>query len=248
MRLRPRHAIGLTRMMRLTLTLCTPSRLYLFAVALLSRLGFYTIRVSSYVSIIYSLICKRKGFIRPPSDLLALDIGVARGEISNSISNMLEINIIGLDVNKNALKNAPSSLERIVADAHFLPFRSKSFNLVLLISTLEHLHKPNSCVKEIERVLQITGLCVLQLPNLQWFLEPHTKWPLMHIMPSFVARMVKKYTSYDELNLDTTFKNVVAWFAMRKLTNIERVKVNHGSKIINLVPWPPAWFLLFEKK
>lgn len=186
--------------------------------------------------------------MKTSSDLSALDIGVAKGEISSLISNMLKVNIIGLDVNKNALKNAPASLERIVADAHFLPFRSKSFDIVLLISTLEHLSKPDLCVKEVERILQTRGFCVLQLPNLQWFLEPHTKWPLMHIMPSFVVRIVKKHTNYDELNLDVTSKNVITWFAMRNLMNIDRVKVNHGFKILNLVPWPPAWFLLFEKK
>jgi len=216
-------------------------------VALLNNLSFYTFRASNYVSIIHSLICKREEFTKPLSDKLTLDIGIAEGEISKLISNMLKVNIIGLDVNKNVLKKAPALLERIVADAHFLPFRDASFDLVLIISTLEHLSKPNLCIKEVNRILQMKGVCILQLPNLQWFLEPHTKWPLMHMMPSFVSHIVKKHTNYNELNSDVTCKNVITWFTMRKLTNIDRLKVNHGSKIFGLVPWPPAWFFLFEK-
>lgn len=145
------------------------------------------------------------------------------------------------------MKKALAFLERIVADAHFLPFRDASFDLVLIISTLEHLSKPSLCVEEVDRILQMKGVCILQLPNLQWFLEPHTKWPLMHIMPSFVSHIVKRHTNYSGLNSDVTRKNVIDWFTMRKLTNIDRAKVNHRSKIFGLVRSPPAWFFLFEK-
>jgi SAM-dependent methyltransferase len=42
----------------------------------------------------------------------------------------------------------------IIADAHFLPFRRDSFDLVVCNHVLEHLANPNKAISEIQRVSQ----------------------------------------------------------------------------------------------
>jgi SAM-dependent methyltransferase len=53
----------------------------------------------------------------------------------------------------------------IVADAHYLPFINKVFNLVEAYEVMEHLNSPMIALKEIHRVLIHTGTLVFTHPN-----------------------------------------------------------------------------------
>jgi SAM-dependent methyltransferase len=57
-----------------------------------------------------------------------------------------------------ALDAASEETPTIVADAHYLPFRDASVDVVLMISVLEHLHSPELAVGEAWRVLKQDGL------------------------------------------------------------------------------------------
>jgi hypothetical protein len=87
----------------------------------------------------------------------------------------------------------------------------------------------------------------VQLPNLQWPIEPHTKFPLLGFMPNPISSVVKKSTFYNSLCLDTSFKKVLMWFTGAGFTNTTRQKIYHGFHFFRLFPWPLGWFLVFEK-
>ena len=54
----------------------------------------------------------------------------------------------------------------IYGDAHALPFSDAQFETVLLLDVLEHLHAPEICIKEIERVVKNGGTLFLKVPFL----------------------------------------------------------------------------------
>ena len=213
-----------------------------FTVALAFRLGLYEERTSQYSD----MICKFLFGIKSAHILTILDVGAGTGEIDEQVAKALRTHIVGLDKNTSALRVREEYFSPIVADAHFLPFRHHSFDVIFLISLLEHLPKPELCVYEISKILKRQGFCIVQIPNLQWFIEPHTKWFMLNFMPSTLIRFIKKSTGYPELNLTVTAKNVCLWFDKAGFNCILRKKVYH--KLTSLCrPWPPSWFLVFKK-
>ena len=61
----------------------------------------------------------------------------------------------------------------IIADAHFLPFKDSSFDIVYGIAVLEHLKRPWAAADEIFRVLHPGGHVVLESPFLNVIHDEH---------------------------------------------------------------------------
>lgn len=96
---------------------------------------------------------------------LILDVGCDGGTLS-SIIKQDSVWIVGIDIDMNAIKYATIKRKHhawILADAHYLPFKNKSFNIVLCIETLEHCYSPRSVIEEIKRVTRSEILILI--PN-----------------------------------------------------------------------------------
>ena len=61
----------------------------------------------------------------------------------------------------------------IIADAHYLPFKSQSVDIVYSIAVLEHVKKPWIVADEIHRILRVGGFVVLELPFLNVIHDEH---------------------------------------------------------------------------
>lgn len=83
------------------------------------------------------------------------------GSLSKDLSK-LHPRIINLDI---------SEYENIdvVGDAHCLPFRDNSIDIVLLKNVLEHIREPETALREIYRVLKPQGFLYAKVPFLQPF-------------------------------------------------------------------------------
>jgi len=219
----------------------TTSFLYDFIVSVLRKMNTYDKRNLSYSSTISSLL-------NDADNEPILDIGVGTGCLANMLCKEKQRLIVGLDINKNILKsNKLRSFHPVVADAHHMPFQDEVFAVTLFISCAEHLNHPLACINEISRITKQNGLCITQLPNLQWLMEPHTKFPLLYFMPRKLSSAIKKSTRYDSLNLNVTRKKVLSWFNHSDFANICRGDIYHGLRIFRLIPWPLGWFLIFRK-
>lgn len=113
-----------------------------------------------------------------------LDIGCADGTTTYQIYKNFKNNIItGLDYYIKAIdfaKKKYPQIKFVAGDAHNMPFKNNSFDVITAIETLEHLHNPKKVLKEIYRVLKPRGyLIVVQDTNsllfrsIWWF---WTKW------------------------------------------------------------------------
>lgn len=113
-----------------------------------------------------------------------LDIGSSDGTFTKIILDKSRADkVIGIDILKNCVSFARrrfsenKKLSFRVADAHRLPFKSKSFDAVFCLETLEHVEEPDKVVSEMSRVLKNNGYVVVLVPS-ENFLFKHIVWPL----------------------------------------------------------------------
>ncbi len=92
-----------------------------------------------------------------------LDIGCGEGLYLKILKNSF-----GVDISINALKKAKKNSENVVlADARRLPFKEKSFDLILSIEVVTHIDKKywKEVFNEIDRVLKKNGIIILSMHN-----------------------------------------------------------------------------------
>ena len=81
--------------------------------------------------------------------------------------------VIGGDCTESSIRHAydvyrhDNSIELLSFDAHKLPFRDKSFDIVLLFEVIFYLQRPKLFLEESRRVLRAGGILMLCLPNRQ---------------------------------------------------------------------------------
>ena len=80
-----------------------------------------------------------------------LEIGCGHGALSNRL----------IELGKHVIKTdyQPTQDGVLHCDAHTIPFKDKSFELIACVNTLEHLHTPALALKEMRRVGRKLYLC-----------------------------------------------------------------------------------------
>lgn len=101
-----------------------------------------------------------------------LDIGCADGMFSKVIFDQSKADqLIGIDVLKSSIKWAnnhwskDARMKFTLGDAHDLKFSSNTFDAVFALEVLEHVHRPNDVLKEINRLLKKGGYAVFLVPS-----------------------------------------------------------------------------------
>lgn len=210
---------------------------YSMAVSLLSRFHVYEERTGKYLS-------HFKHYVDGAE--VIVDVGCGTGAFSKALACQKRL-VIALDIEKKLLKEIESSyIERMCADAHNLPFRDGSVDCVLSLSLLEHLKDPWRSVEELYRVLKYGGTAIIQLPNLQYLFEPHTKWPLLCLMPKRLQLRILKMIGYPYINMEATIKNALSMLQKTGFKLKEIVKVYHLG-IMKLLPSAPAYIFMARK-
>ncbi|KKQ89805.1 MAG: Methyltransferase domain protein [Candidatus Curtissbacteria bacterium GW2011_GWC2_38_9] len=151
-----------------------------------------------------------------------LDIGCADGTTTAQIQKLHHgLKITAIDYYQKAIKYAKATNQGInflVADAHKLPFKNRSFDTVTAIEVLEHLDNPEKSLLEIYRVLKNKGqLIVIQdtdslLFKLVWWFWTKWKgsvWNGSHIncySPKKLIRLIKQTGFKVKQSKYTNFK------------------------------------------
>jgi ubiquinone/menaquinone biosynthesis C-methylase UbiE len=100
--------------------------------------------------------------------LSILEVGCGAGGFLTEAKRTGIENVVGTDLSSAALQRAKGSLrqgEFVVADGLHLPFRERTFEIVACLGTLEHFNDPKTGAKQMYRVLEIGGSCLVVLPN-----------------------------------------------------------------------------------
>jgi ubiquinone/menaquinone biosynthesis C-methylase UbiE len=102
-------------------------------------------------------------------------IDIGSGEAGGALQHALQhANVFMVDISKTALKTAVKvtkafgvsrNCQVIVGEAHFLPIRNATADIVYLADVLEHLSDPQLCLKEIHRVCKRDKYLFIVVPN-----------------------------------------------------------------------------------
>jgi ubiquinone/menaquinone biosynthesis C-methylase UbiE len=210
---------------------------YHIVVGSMGRLHVYEERTGKYLSYFKRYVGNAK---------VIVDVGCGAGAFSKALARQERL-VIAIDVEKRLLREIENPyIEKVCADAHRLPLRDGSADCVLCLSLLEHLKSPEKCVEELYRVLKYGGTAIIQLPNLQYPFEPHTKWPLLCLMPKRLQSRILEMIGYPYINMEVTIKNALSTLQRAGFKPRETVKVYHLG-IMKLLPIAPAYILMTEK-
>ncbi|MBI4058759.1 class I SAM-dependent methyltransferase [Candidatus Microgenomates bacterium] len=137
-----------------------------------------------------------------------LDVGCAGGMMTYKISQLLPASqITGIDVYDKAIQHAKKKYPRlkfIVCDAHRLPFKDNTFDLVICYETIEHVVKPETVLSEIRRVMKKNGIAIVTMDSgsllfrIVWWFWERTRgkvWQGAHLHPFHhqeLGQLIKK--------------------------------------------------------
>lgn len=113
------------------------------------------------------------------SGLRVLDIGCGRGELLAEIARRWPAaSLYGLDLSAARVAGAGARsavrVGLVTADIGLAaPFAASSFDRVFCLETLEHLKRPDHCLREIVRLLRADGRAILSVPNAAGFAPFH---------------------------------------------------------------------------
>lgn len=212
-------------------------RYYRLFEGFLERMGSYNRRVEAYLGVI-------RKFIGEASKLAIADIGCGSGVFARHLS---EGNfVVALDVDRRILETIDENVAVVNADAHHMPFKPESFDIVLSLSLMEHLENPLGHVEDLRKIVKPGGWLLLQLPNLQYFFEPHSKAPLLFLLPKRFQRLFFRTLGYPYVNMDLTIKRALNLLSERGFTLRKIEKIYH-VKGMRLIPWAPSYMFLLQK-
>ena len=100
-----------------------------------------------------------------------LDVGCATGYLGKEFAKR-GAEVTGIDIAKAALKKASEVLSFVkLVDLNDgkLPFKDKTFDLIVASEVIEHLFKPSIILKEFKRVLKDDGKLIITTPNLLYW-------------------------------------------------------------------------------
>ncbi len=101
----------------------------------------------------------------PPTPCRVLDIGCGNGNFVIDELRDRFSDVIGVDMDTNAVTKNKTCNEVVLYDGHALPFPNNSFDVVLSLWVLEHIRDPKEFFAEVSRVLRPGGFFGFVTPN-----------------------------------------------------------------------------------
>ncbi len=98
-----------------------------------------------------------------------LEIGCGTGIFIKSVKHYRpDLEVYGCDISKTAItiamKNKKYDIHYKIGETSALPYKDKSFDIVVMMDVLEHLKDVEEAIKEAKRVLKEGGICHLLVP------------------------------------------------------------------------------------
>jgi ubiquinone/menaquinone biosynthesis C-methylase UbiE len=177
-----------------------------------------------------------------------LDVGGGMGrlslKLSESAQNMTVLADIGADMLKLAIQQsgADTKLVCVNADAHRLPFRDKSFDLIAALDLLCHLEKPLVALAEFNRILSDRGSLIMDSTN------SNPLWAIFY--PRYLGRNPMTWFKVMRLQgILPGWENIVRHYSKQTFLGFLRDSGFEVTKVVNYGPRIcPKWNLAISRK
>jgi SAM-dependent methyltransferase len=178
-----------------------------------------------------------------PSGARHLDIACGGGQILRAFDR-IGCKSVGIELSEwRSAKCRQQGLPVVRADmAAGLPFKNATFDVVTLISTIEHVLHPNALIEESNRVLSPNGLIIIQIPNPYFPIDLHYFLPLYGYLPSFVQRMYRRLVAGQEYAISYYTAQVSKRDLATMFAAYTRV---HAQDIVYPIEVAPNWLKPF---
>ena len=131
-----------------------------------------------------------------PKPRSILDVGTGNGGVAMAFANCPDYRVAAMDIGQNRVLRQVAratglGLRYALASGHDLPYAAESFDIVLLLDTIEHVSTPRRLGAEIMRVLRPGGVCFVSTPaRLRYVLAPDPHYGVHGIvgLPNFLQR------------------------------------------------------------
>ncbi|WLE98596.1 MAG: methyltransferase domain-containing protein [Candidatus Electrothrix communis] len=135
-----------------------------------------------------------------------------------------KITIYNVSLSETNPVKKDNKIKTIIYDGKNIPELSKSYDLVICNSVIEHVPKEQR-QKLIEELYRVGERVFVQTPAYEFFLEPHFIMPFIHWLPRKIGRLFVKLSPWRILTLATNVKaekyfweiELLAYSDMRKL-------------------------------
>jgi len=127
-----------------------------------------------------------------------LDVGAGTGGICFGVASHDALTSVWLDLVPNRetrviRERTGLDVVQVSASGESLPFASESFDAVVCVETIEHIHRPQLLGSEIMRVMKPGAPCMITTPPRLRYLfarDPHFGIPLLLMLPDALQRFV----------------------------------------------------------
>ena len=126
--------------------------------------------ITSVILVTYNLIADELSRLGDFQNGIALDIGSGLGDLAIEIARRYpQLDIIGVDISQKAIEEASKKAKSNnvknarfeFGNAHNLPFKDMTFNLIVSHGSIHHWKDPGKAFREIYRLLKPSGLAYL---------------------------------------------------------------------------------------
>lgn len=155
-------------------------------------------------------------------NLRILDLGSGEGGTSAVLSENNDV--VSFDISKIRLQRFAKSECKsavICGDALLMPFKDKSFDIIILQDVIEHLYNLERVINNVNKILSDGGIIYLSTPNKYSFInliaDPHWGVPFISL---FKRHQTKKYYLKYFKKSEVNRKDIAELRSLTKISNL----------------------------
>jgi methionine biosynthesis protein MetW len=167
----------------------------------------------------------------PNNSYKILDIGCSIGTLGKQIKQERDVEVIGIEIDKNMSSVAQESLDKVITvDVETLGldtyFPSMYFDCVILADIIEHLKDPWSLLKNVSSILSSNGLVIASIPNIRHY-------------TTIINLVMKGYWPYRDRGIhDKTHLRFFTWKNIQELFSGSGLRISKVERKYRLLEQP----------